>query len=421
MNGAVTNDHKVTFFYQHFWPDSPPYASMLRSIGRALSENGFEVSLITGKPSYKISDRANSSPSSEIVDGIAVHRLESMWCSERVKAIRMVQKVLFPLRAFLYLLYSAWFKKDKPDAIIAATIPPVINGTFALLAARIIGAKFIYHLQDIYPEIGVLGGSWAEGSFRYRILKWLDVWVCKKAEMCVVLSGDMKQTLVNRGVDDAKISIINNFVLETHVNQATFSKAADIALQDEVNIVFAGNLGRFQCLDVVLEGFVYWCDERAKNGEPIDMEMHFLGDGVVKKQLIEIAAENPNVHFHAHKPFAEASKFIEACQAGIVSLERGVYKYAYPSKTLTYLGLGTPVFAMIENESNLAQEILDNKLGVVCNKSNSQHIADAYTRLYDGVRNGLYSRDRLLDYYQHNQTREVVFEKWVNMLSYTVK
>jgi len=28
---------KLTFFYQHFWPDSPPYAAMIKSLGSKLT------------------------------------------------------------------------------------------------------------------------------------------------------------------------------------------------------------------------------------------------------------------------------------------------------------------------------------------------------------------------------------------------
>ena len=48
----------ILFFYQHFWPDSPPYANMLRAIGGHLQQQGHAVTVLTGEPSYKTSDRA---------------------------------------------------------------------------------------------------------------------------------------------------------------------------------------------------------------------------------------------------------------------------------------------------------------------------------------------------------------------------
>ena len=35
-----------------------------------------------------------------------------------------------------------------------------------------------------------------------------------------------------------------------------------------------------------------------------------------------------------------------------------MYKYAYPSKTMAYLEQGIPILAMIEKESDLAQDII---------------------------------------------------------------
>lgn len=69
---------KVLFFYQHFWPDSPPYANMLRAIGGNLSDVGLEVSMLTAQPSYKAGDMAQECPEAEIVDGISVKRLRKL-------------------------------------------------------------------------------------------------------------------------------------------------------------------------------------------------------------------------------------------------------------------------------------------------------------------------------------------------------
>lgn len=420
MSSDTSIGTKVTFFYQHFWPDSPPYASMLRSIGKVLGEEA-TVSIITGKPSYKAIDRENICTNSEMIDGIQVRRLNPLLGSGHINILRLLQKALFPFRAFIYLVYSKWVNKEKPDIIVAATIPPVINGLFALLTARIIGSKFIYHLQDIYPEIGAVGGIWSEKSFRYRILKWLDIKICRKAECCVVLSEDMQNSLIGRGVCASRIVIINNFLLEAHDEEVQPSVLKNSSNNNQVKVVFAGNLGRFQRLDVVLKGFLHWCADCKKVGNPVDMDLHFLGEGVVKDQLVDLAAEHDHVYFHGHVAFSEASIFIENCHAGIVSIEDNVYKYAYPSKTLTYSGLGTPIFALIENESNLAKEVLTNELGVVCENRDVGGVSDAFARLFDGVRSGNFTRSKTLAYYEKKQSRDVVFDKWKNLIKDVAK
>ena len=66
---------------------------------------------------------------------------------------------------------------------------------------------------------------------------------------------------------------------------------------------------------------------------------------------------------------------IRAYDLGLVSVEPDIYRVAYPSKTLTYLGLGVPVLAIIEPESELARMIEKEGLGFVIGQRDSAAIA----------------------------------------------
>ena len=44
---------RILAAHRYFWPDSPPYAVMLREIGRAWVADGHSVSVVSSQPSYK--------------------------------------------------------------------------------------------------------------------------------------------------------------------------------------------------------------------------------------------------------------------------------------------------------------------------------------------------------------------------------
>ena len=150
----------VLFFYQHFWPDSPPYANMLRAISSELASRGKTVSVVTAAPAYKSVDRNTHVSRREMVDGVKVTRLSLLPGSRKSRLIRIVSKAIWPTRATFYVLFQR-ILGQKQDVVVAATIPPVANGFFGLIAAKLAGAKFVYHLQDIYPEIAATGGLWS--------------------------------------------------------------------------------------------------------------------------------------------------------------------------------------------------------------------------------------------------------------------
>jgi len=410
---------KVLFFYQHFWPDSPPYASMLRSIGVRLNAFGFHVGMLTAQPSYKPLDFANKALAAETLDSIEVKRLGNLPGASKVRLIALVGKVLFPIRA-MFVVLARKLLGAQPDVVVAATIPPVLNGGCGLLAARIAGVKFVYHMQDIYPEIGVAGSLWSERSIRYKVLVYLDTYVSRRADACVVLSQDMQSSLVTRGVDKSSIYIINNFTLESFEDalpagtldkQTTFkgaldTKADDMAVDKKYRIVFAGNLGRFQALEALLDAFL---DDRC---QALPIELHFLGDGAVKAELQNKASSFSSVCFHGHVPFDQAARFIADCDAGIVSISPGVIKYAYPSKTLSYLGLGVPLFALVEKQSELASDIEKQNLGVVCTGQLKEDLIESYQNLVTWLRRNENTGDRIKQYAMLSGSPDAAAEKW---------
>ena len=405
----------VVFFYQHYWPDSPPYASMLRTIGESLQSQEVNVHILTGHPSYKSVDRKMRVRPNELMNGVSVQRLPSLWGIEQFKILQKLQKILFPIRAFLSLIFQRYVLGKKIDVVVAATIPPVLNGGFAWLSSKLVGAKFVYHLQDIYPEIGVTSGLWNERSLIARILRTLDTFICKRAHACVVLSEDMRASLVRRGVDSDSISVINNFLLDSH-EKIEIKDASDFNIEyGAVNIVFAGNLGRFQGLNDVLDGFLHW---QKNHSNPIreTMYLHFLGEGSEKANLLARSNGNANVIFHKHLPFSEASQFIQACDAGIVSLNRGVYKYAFPSKILTYLGLGVPIFAMVEPDSEISHELKSNNLGVVCRSQSADQISLAFEKMHRLAVCKEFETARILKHYQKHLASEVALGKWKELI-----
>ena len=403
---------KALFFYQHFWPDSPPYANMLRTISSHFAQKGHKISVLTAQPSYKQVDRAARSPAFEQLDGVNVSRLALLPGSGSITQLRALSKALWPLRAACYLVGQAILGR-RQEVIVAATIPPVANGVFGLIAARLTRAKFVYHLQDIYPEIGAVGGLWSEKSLKYKCLKWFDTLICKQADHCIVLSEDMAKTLKARGVVNTSITIINNFMLASF-SEKTFetnsANAININLEKNLRVVFAGNLGRFQGLELMLQAFV----DMTQNNN-LQMELHFIGEGAAEQSLKDLADGSQYIFFHGHYPFEEACRLMATFDAGIVSIQPDIYRYAYPSKTLTYLGLGLPLLALVESESALAVSITNDRLGVAASNANRQALADGFSDLAKYLKSDANDRQRIKALAKETSSSAVVLRQWDSM------
>lgn len=398
---------KILILYRHFWPDSPPYASMLRSIGRVLVDAGHEVTVWAEAPCYKASDRIRAAPRRETIDGIRVERFARL--PDRVAAgpMRLLDKLLFVPR----LLAKAVRRRAKGehyDLVWTATIPPVVQGWAGRTIARLFGAKLLYHCQDLYPELAGHMGIWRRGGLVYRIMARIEARTRKRADLLVTLSDDMAAT-VRALADPRKLAVINNFPLEDF--SAAASPSAPLVDAQErgdgkVQLIFAGNLGIFQGLEAVVEAM------RLIEAECPELELVLMGEGKALPNLKKRAAGLSNIRFEPHRPFEEAQALIAAADIGLVSLEPEIYRYAFPSKTLTYLGLGLPIFAILEPESELAGMIEKHGLGWVAGTRTPETIAATLRTIAAGQRDIGAVGYRLRDYFDRTHTVPATLRRW---------
>jgi glycosyltransferase involved in cell wall biosynthesis len=399
---------KILILYRHFWPDSPPYASMLRSIARRLVADGHEVTIWTQEPSYKASDLAHHAPRREMLDGIRVERFGVLPGFRRIGPVRILDKLLFPLRLLLKALWRR-LTGASYDLVWTATIPPVAQGMVGRWIAGLFGAKFLYHCQDLYPELGGHSGIWQEGSLLDRMLSGIERRTRARADVLVALSDDMAATVRKLATPRGELAVINNFMLEDFSGQGAAATLPAPPVREKVRLIFAGNLGQFQGLELLVEAM------KLVEAQRRDLELVFMGEG---KALVGVKAQSmglASVVFEPHRPFEAAQAEIAAADVGIVSLEPEIYRLAFPSKTLTYLGLGLPLLCVVEPESQLAHMVADNGLGWVAPRDPAA-IAAAIGTIGDARAQLPAMRGKAADWFASKLDRPAVLDRWSAMI-----
>ena len=356
---------RILLSHQFFWPDTAPYALILRDIALRLAQAGHVVHVQSALPSYggfRGADRE------QLIDGVHIHRCGT-WDTS---AAPRVVKALNALRYVIALLWRILC--CRPDVVTASTHPPVVAAWAGALAARAVGARFIYHVQDIHPEVSeVVGGAmgWAPLA---TLLRAMDNATLKRATCVVTLSQDMADALRNRGVAIRELRLIANPPLDDADAALRPPDKAWIKAPGRVRAIFAGNLGRFQNLPLLAEGV-----SRLFTTHP-DLELLFLGDGVALSSLQASWGDHPQVRFLPRVPVGTARLLMAGADVGLVSLLPGMFRVASPSKVQTYVALGVPVVALVEPESRLAQELEAQGLGAATRTLTPEGVAEALSR-----------------------------------------
>ena len=382
---------KILLTHRYFWPDTPPYASILHSIGSRLAAEGNDVDVFSTMPSYR---NAGSARRQERQAGMRITRMRSFVEKSGGPVTRVANVGLYCGGLFAHIL------RTKPQVVMASTFPPVVAAWTASLAARIVRAQFVYHMQDVHPEVSVYSsGRLGRWPFR-QLLCAMDNASLKRADAIVVLSQDMANTLAARGLGELPIHVINNFPLDTHDQQS----AAPAELRKPVGrrrAIFAGNLGRFQNLPLLAEGIA-----RCFEAHP-DLELMFLGDGAAEPELRRRWGDHPQVRFAPFLPYAAARELVAEADIGLVSLNRDIYRVSYPSKLATYLGLGVPVLVLVEPDSDLAHSVETQGLGAVPAEPTPEAIEVALERLLSQS-----SHEAAMTSWQAANGRESLLARW---------
>lgn len=393
---------RVLAIHRYYWPDTPPYASLLREIVARWRAGGHDVDVLSTQPSYKPELAIPARPKVEVVDGVTVRRMR--FAPDRSSRVARLSNVLrFPIAVAVKVLFGRRY-----DVVMCSTAPPVVLAWLVSLVARVRGSSFVYHCMDIHPEIGALSGDFSAKPM-YRLLRYLDRQTCRRAAAIVVLSEDMRSAVLARDAGlRAKIALINNFDLPTYDDLVASPPLAAGRLR---RLVFAGNIGRFQGLEALASAVL------ARDSD--DLELVLMGEGAAKAGIERLVEEAPaarsRVVLLPHGSAASARALVATADFGIVSLTPDVIRYAYPSKTATYLAEGTPLLALVETDSQLARAAVEGGYGYAVEPSDTDGIAAVLDLIAGGASDAPDGADARRAW-RENFSADVLLKRWEDLL-----
>jgi glycosyltransferase involved in cell wall biosynthesis len=220
------------------------------------------------------------------------------------------------------------------------------------------------------------------GMFNSKLgLRLLHAWcrfVYRRATGIAVISPGMKNILVERGVPEEKIEVIYNWCDDALICRSGQNRALaeSLGFAGKFNIVYAGNMGKAQALDAVIEAAGL-----LKSGFP-NIQFVFIGSGVDVDRLKSLTQQKQlnNVLFIPRKPVSEIGPIL--CQADVllVHLRKDpLFAITIPSKTQAYLASGRPVLMAVEGDA--AGLVEKTGAGLSCEPENPESIASAVTKL----------------------------------------
>jgi glycosyltransferase involved in cell wall biosynthesis len=400
---------RILFIAHYFQPEPNFFVGL--PFAKTLRDRGHQVQVLTGFPNY---------PGGKIYDGYKIKFIQR----QELDGIPIIRVPLYPShdrssfgRILSYISLSLSqaaigpFTVDKADVAYVSQGPATI-GLPAIIHKVFRRIPFVYSIQDLWPD--TLGST---GMFNSRIgFAIVDKWcryVYKKAAKITVISPGMKNILIERGVPQEKIKVIYNWCDDSLIYRGNpdLNLKKTLAMDGKFNIVFAGNMGKAQAMDSVINAAEIV--SRTNN----NIQFVFIGSGVEVESLKQKTKDLSltNVIFHGRKPISEIGPILRLADVLLVHLrDDPLFKITIPSKTQAYMAVGKPILIGVKGDA--ADLVEKAGAGLSCEPDNPQSIAQTVKKLYEMDKNQLLQMGiNAMNYYDLNLSFQTAVDSYIKV------
>jgi colanic acid biosynthesis glycosyl transferase WcaI len=352
----------ILLLNEYFPPDTSATAKFAAQVVEALAVK-HRVTVLAGRPSY---DPAERHPRyflrREVRGNLAVERVGST-AYPRFQMRRRVSNYLTYLSLAIPRALSI-----SSDIVLAMTDPP-IEGIAGALVARLSGRPFVYNVRDLYPDMALGGSIVRPGSFTAR---WeaMHRWALRRAARVIVLGEDMRDRIVAKGVDPARVVVSRDgIVIPETLPSADNSVAREIRGDFRFVLVHAGNVGFYGAWQTLISAV------RILEKEGVGLV--FIGEGAMKPQVEAMAQGCRAIRFLPFRPAGDVPLVLSSGDMHVVTVKRGLEGVVVPSKLYPTLAAGRPVLGVAPEESDVVRIIRRTGCGMAADPDDPNRVADA--------------------------------------------
>ncbi|QNB47096.1 WcaI family glycosyltransferase [Thermanaerosceptrum fracticalcis] len=345
-----------------------------------LVEKGHTVSVITGFPYYpkwKIYDRYdNKLYDIESVNGVNIYR-SYVYVPDTVTSIkRIIHELSFEFSSMFNLLRQI---RMSPDVVISIS-PPFLIGLHGYFVSVLLNIPFVYHIQDLQIDAAA-DLQMIKNNKVLNTLRYVERLILKKADLITTISMGMKEKIINKGIDEKKVTLFPNWADIRDVKPLEKNNEFRIVNEidkDDFVVLYAGNIGEKQGLDYVVDAASLLINKNM-------IKFLIVGEGAKKEWLINRVKKLNlhNVQFLGIQPKEILPNMLSAADICLVPQQKDVTDIVMPSKLTNILASGTPALVSANESCEVSKVVQKYQCGIVIEPENPEVMAETIVNLYN--------------------------------------
>lgn len=383
---------------QYFYPEQ----FRINDICEEWVKRGYKVTVLTGIPNY---------PQGKFYKGYSFLKKRK----EIYKGIEIIRIPIIPrgnssiMLALNYLsfvvsgFFFSFFTRLKPDVVFIYEVSPMTQALPGVWLAKRRKIKCLLYVTDLWPEnVEVVTGiknKWVIGG----IGRMVD-YIYERCNLILTSSKSFIKSIESRGVPKEKIKFwpqyAEDFYRPVEVSENDIPEIPD---DDYFNIIFAGNIGYAQGLDILPHV------AQIINEAGLKVRFNIIGDGRAKEELIsltQVKKVSNNFNFIDRQPAEKIPFFMDKGDAALICLSKNkVFEITIPAKLQSCLACGIPIIVSADGE--VSDIILEAEAGVYSPAANIELLAQKIIELVKLEKEGLEKMAKNgLFYYEENFKKE---------------
>ena len=396
---------KIVIVGQYYWPDD----FLVNDIAEGLANRGHKVTILTGLPDYS----TNFVPKEykwgknrhEIRNGVEIFRVPII---ARHKGFLF--RVLNYLSFFVTSSVFAKIHKFDVDVIMAYQTAPVLMGNAAIILKKKLKKPLFFYCLDIWPDQMKIWGV-RENNPMFKVMRAYSRYAYGSGDLVGITSIPFKRYLVDIDkVKPEKIVYLPQHSVKMELKESSEAKFN----RDQINLIFAGNIGQQQNLECLLRAV-----SKVKTSKKF--MVHIYGNGSSFTACKKLAADlniNNKVIFYGRVPKEKLDMIYPQMDAFLLTLcsekKIGFAANTVPAKFQGYLSAGKPVLASIDGG---AKDIInETKCGLAVAADDDIAFAMAITKFVENPEKFQSCGIKGLNYFNENYDKKIVLDRLEKVL-----
>ena len=255
----------------------------------------------------------------EVVDKVNVYRMPVKRDKKREGLAKLLEYLSFFVLAFFKV--ALLYRQKRYGSVQVHNLPDFL--IFSALIPKLFGSRLILDLHDLMPEFYASSSNRSLDSFPTRLVRWQEAISCWFADHVITVSESWRETLIQRGVPAAKISVVMNVADDQIFSAQARNGQKGRHENGGFRLIYHGTFAYRYGIDLAIRAVRLLKDEIPG----IHLTLH--GDGEFRLALQELVKElglERQVQFSTlFIPTTELPKLLLEADVGVIPYRRNIF------------------------------------------------------------------------------------------------